>query len=478
MAVPLVSTPDSLQDALRLIPMLRDKYLSDKPSIYFLAGDVWPDRQARVLVETKRNFIARAAAAKAELAALGLMWGDTKTKEQWAKNLAESADLLTWTISQNSLPNAIIRTINLSFRPQGSTHDSNYPNPQTRVYLIQAINSAALPPIWQQKFIDLLKGLTEILPSVAGPELAKLDEQIKSVQGKVEQDIASDAFKNLMPPSGGPDVVAPPVTASFAQTWLAKFKDPKNRTWIILGGSALFLGTLSLIALSIKKNNKGLQGVLGAGAKLGTRAKQLLEQLSAGNDRIFYYSDSPPGWAQLEREGLAVREGKDRAKLTHSGQQAAGKGLLGLFGAGKTYVQAKQDIMNYLQSSGWGVKANLKVPYATSPDGYTRIWFKPQGVWFTLGKHHDYKDARTVTYDQDIRKLNGPEFVDWIKRALSNRGGALMGSGQKSKGDKIRATRLRNKMIKAGKLVPGICPVCGEEIEEGHENTPWHIANL
>jgi len=97
----------------------------------------------------------------------------------------------------------------------------------------------------------------------------------------------------------------------------------------------------------------------------------------------------------------------------------------------KTYAQAQRDILDNLAANGWTVSANLKVPHATSPNGRLRLWFKPQAVWFTkvkLGERsvhggtHNFKDARTISYDLDIRTKDPDAFRDWMLR--SSNGGA------------------------------------------------------
>lgn len=86
----------------------------------------------------------------------------------------------------------------------------------------------------------------------------------------------------------------------------------------------------------------------------------------------------------------------------------------------KTYPQAQRDILDDLQRNGWQVSAGLKIPHATSPNGRLRLWFKPQAVWFTKvspGERHDFKNARTVSYDLDIRTKDPADFRDWMTRS-------------------------------------------------------------
>lgn len=86
----------------------------------------------------------------------------------------------------------------------------------------------------------------------------------------------------------------------------------------------------------------------------------------------------------------------------------------------KTYAQAQRDILDNLAANGWQVSAALKVPHATSPNGRLRLWFKPQAVWFTKifarGDRHDFKDARTISYDLDIRTKDPDTFRDQMQR--------------------------------------------------------------
>ena len=43
--------------------------------------------------------------------------------------------------------------------------------------------------------------------------------------------------------------------------------------------------------------------------KLSKRARELLGEIKAGRNRVFYLDDCPPGWKQLEKLGIARREG-------------------------------------------------------------------------------------------------------------------------------------------------------------------------
>jgi hypothetical protein len=63
----------------------------------------------------------------------------------------------------------------------------------------------------------------------------------------------------------------------------------------------------------------------------------------------------------------------------------------------KTFKQATTDLLAALTGMGWTVKAGLKIPHATSPDGLTRLWFKPQAVY--AGRGSDFGAARSITSD-------------------------------------------------------------------------------
>jgi hypothetical protein len=52
-----------------------------------------------------------------------------------------------------------------------------------------------------------------------------------------------------------------------------------------------------------------------------------------------------------------------------------------------------------LESEGWKVKKDLKVPHATSPNGDIRLWFKPQAIWMSGGIVHDLAHARSIFVD-------------------------------------------------------------------------------
>lgn len=61
-------------------------------------------------------------------------------------------------------------------------------------------------------------------------------------------------------------------------------------------------------------------GLSGVTVKPSKSAVRLLQDLAAGQTRIFYTVEQPYGWAQCEREGWATRIGKtDHAEITKEG---------------------------------------------------------------------------------------------------------------------------------------------------------------
>lgn len=80
----------------------------------------------------------------------------------------------------------------------------------------------------------------------------------------------------------------------------------------------------------------------------------------------------------------------------------------------RTFAEAKRAILDDFARIGWTVKKDLKFPHATSPDGVVRFWFKPQGVHYTVvlgAGRHDMGDARTLSYDQDIRVMTVDDII-------------------------------------------------------------------
>lgn len=84
-----------------------------------------------------------------------------------------------------------------------------------------------------------------------------------------------------------------------------------------------------------------------------------------------------------------------------------------------TFEEARNSLMTYLDKEGWKISdRSMKIPYATSPDGEFRAWFKKQAVWFTfdpgMRPHHTFKMARSML--SDVREVAGPEFLRDVER--------------------------------------------------------------
>jgi len=85
---------------------------------------------------------------------------------------------------------------------------------------------------------------------------------------------------------------------------------------------------------------------------------------------------------------------------------------------GKTYAQARQEILSYLAKQGWDVKPNLKVAHATSPDKSTRLWFKAQAVYHEpggRGVRWNFGAAHSMWLD-DLRTMTPEQFMRAVER--------------------------------------------------------------
>ncbi|TFH21763.1 MAG: hypothetical protein E4H03_09880 [Myxococcales bacterium] len=89
-----------------------------------------------------------------------------------------------------------------------------------------------------------------------------------------------------------------------------------------------------------------------------------------------------------------------------------------------TYAEARDDIWAALGRAGWELSLpTLRLPHATSPNGLLRLWFKPQAVYYTsqhatTDRGHTQANARSVSYDLDIRKMTPTDFLDYIQHRL------------------------------------------------------------
>ena len=76
--------------------------------------------------------------------------------------------------------------------------------------------------------------------------------------------------------------------------------------------------------------------------------------------------------------------------------------------AAETYVAARARLLRDLAALGWIVRPALKVPWAESPDGDAKLWFKPQATY--LGAH---------TLGIDIRGMPVQLLLAHVKHRLA-----------------------------------------------------------
>ena len=83
----------------------------------------------------------------------------------------------------------------------------------------------------------------------------------------------------------------------------------------------------------------------------------------------------------------------------------------------ETFAQARARIMGELGHDGWDVHTHskhtgqpLKTPYAISPSGAARLWFKPQALYVSAGKAQ-LKDADSLV--SDYRGLASSRAAEW-----------------------------------------------------------------
>lgn len=96
--------------------------------------------------------------------------------------------------------------------------------------------------------------------------------------------------------------------------------------------------------------------------------------------------------------------------------------------ARETYPVAHARLLAGLKAAGWSASGPLKVPYATSPDGSFRYWFKPQAIWFSEGNSHSLNGARSTMLD--AREIETSQLLRWIDvhRGIVNRAAPSFGA--------------------------------------------------
>ena len=65
----------------------------------------------------------------------------------------------------------------------------------------------------------------------------------------------------------------------------------------------------------------------------------------------------------------------------------------------ETYNEAEKRLLSELAALGWTVKAGLKIPHATSPNGKLRVWFKTNATYLS-NDTHTFANARSLWCDR------------------------------------------------------------------------------
>lgn len=93
--------------------------------------------------------------------------------------------------------------------------------------------------------------------------------------------------------------------------------------------------------------------------------------------------------------------------------------------APKTYAKAQLEVMVLLGRRGWGLSKALKIPYATSPDGTVRFWFKAQAIYMSHGDRVNDMGSARSTWSDDYRFMDAAEFVKILERIATKAGAKL-----------------------------------------------------
>lgn len=145
--------------------------------------------------------------------------------------------------------------------------------------------------------------------------------------------------------------------------------------------------------------------------------------------------DQAPGLTQFDDVRTALRRVLSRTYVDKTApevyQMRVGAGG-GLPKKKRTYLEARDAIWSELVRLRWTMSpADLKTPYATSPNGWLRLWFKPQGVHAStsgpmahysvarsewVDTTHTLGNARAIAYDLDIRAITPTQFLDEVKQ--------------------------------------------------------------
>lgn len=125
--------------------------------------------------------------------------------------------------------------------------------------------------------------------------------------------------------------------------------------------------------------------------------KTLVGLVYSGAMRVLRIRGTLPGEHRASRIGT---QGPFYYKLQAGAPEDAPKPRA----AKMTFKQAKLIILDTLKQAGWDLSSrSLKVPHATSPDGRTRLYFKPQAL-YADSKPFSLRSARTVSHTSSFLK--------------------------------------------------------------------------
>lgn len=88
----------------------------------------------------------------------------------------------------------------------------------------------------------------------------------------------------------------------------------------------------------------------------------------------------------------------------------------------------RQRILDHLRQERWEVDTDSDPPFATTPDGVTRVWLEPRGTYVVHGRNPDdlvRDEARSLGLG-DLGKVSGPSFVyevgEWVRDSTRDGG--------------------------------------------------------
>lgn len=76
----------------------------------------------------------------------------------------------------------------------------------------------------------------------------------------------------------------------------------------------------------------------------------------------------------------------------------------------ETYAAARRRLFSELESKGWTINRELKVPHATNPSGKTRCWFKKEAVHHARSSSGNPSYLSALSMFIDIRGLSVEDF--------------------------------------------------------------------